>query len=96
MLTVGAVMAVIMAVSAGPASADDWDHGWNSWDHHGCWKWSWVFEEWKWDCDHEFWWERERVHDLNWWDHNRDRNWWDHNRDRNRHKNDGRRWHWRD
>jgi hypothetical protein len=59
MLTVGAVMAVIMAISAGPASADDWDHGFNSWHHNdGCWEWSWVFERWKYECDDRFWWDR--------------------------------------
>jgi hypothetical protein len=62
MLTVGAVMAVIMAMAAGPASADDWDHGdsWKGdrWNHDGCWEWSWVFERWKYECDDRFWGDR--------------------------------------
>ena len=53
---------------------------WDDDDDH-CWEWSRVFEEWQWECDDGFWWERDRVHDLNRWerDGDRDRNWW--NRD---------------
>jgi hypothetical protein len=84
MLTVGAVMAVIMAISAGPASADDWDHGFSRWDHNdGCWEWSWVFERWKYECDDGFWWDRDRYHDWDRWDRNRHHDW--DRRDRNRH-----------
>jgi hypothetical protein len=33
---VGVVMAALLALSAGPAMADEWDGHWNEWDgHHG-------------------------------------------------------------
>jgi hypothetical protein len=102
LFTVAAMMALIMAVSAGPASADDWDHGSNRWDqnelwdNNGCWEWSRVFEEWQYECDDGFWWDRDHkdfnifVKDFDRRDKKFDRH------DKNRHKNDGRNWDWRD
>ena len=35
-VVVGVVMAAMLALSAGPAMADEWDGHWNEWDgHHG-------------------------------------------------------------
>ena len=85
-----AMLALIMAVSVGPASADDWDHG--------CWEWSRVFEEWQWECDDGFWWDRDHkdfaifVKDFDRHDKKFDRH-----HDKNRHdKNHGDKWDWRD
>ena len=94
------MMAVMIAVSAGPASADDWGDWkkdrWDPWDHHGkfwhgCWKWSWVFERWKWDCDHKDF----KDHDKFRFDHDKDHDKFrfDHDKDKD-HKD--KRWDWRD
>jgi hypothetical protein len=99
LLSAAAMMAVMLAVSAGPASADDWGgwkkDGWDRWDKphgkfwHGCWEWSWVFERWKWDCDHKDF-DKDRHKDF---DKDRHK---DFDKDRHKDRDKKKWWDWRD